>query len=245
MIITEIGFNHLGKVELANSYVNTLLQSGTDAITFQIREKQHRESKPQRYLPDDTFSGIFSKVKNSGKKVGIAIADIEYISFFENLDVDFYKVIRNDITNMELLRKLSETNKVIYVSTGMASEEEILNFIKQDFVQSGNFRLVHTQLSYSLEDCNLQSIQSMKKHGIPVAYGSHCRDEVSIFMSLCFSPSDVLFYVKGEEDIEYPDHEHAIRINSVKRIIDKIKKARLSIGSGKKEKMINKIEVKR
>tara|TARA_R100000664_G_C2750448_1_gene137776 strand:- start:460 stop:1197 length:738 start_codon:yes stop_codon:yes gene_type:complete len=245
MIIAEIGFNHLGKVEIADNYIDTLLQSGVDAITFQIRERRHRDNKPHRYLPDSVFPDIFSKIKNSGKKIGIAIADIEYIPFFENLNVDFYKVIRNDITNMGLLKKLAETKKKIYVSTGMASEEDILYFTKQDFVQSGNFRLVHTQLSYSLEDCNLKSIQSMKKHGMPVAYGNHCRDEISIFMSLCFAPSDLLFYVKGEKDIEYPDHEHAILTSSVKRMVDRIEKARLSIGSGEKEKMTNKIEEKK
>ena len=186
MIIAEIGFNHLGQLAKVEKYLEYLLSSDVDAITFQVREREHRNKKPHRYLPDESFKDIFTQIKGAGKKVGIAIADPEYVSFFENLGADFYKVIRNDITNKNLLEILSNTGKRIYVSTGMASENDIATFVENPFVKKENFKLVHTQLSYSFEDCNLKSIETMRKYGLPVAYGSHCREELSLFMSLCY-----------------------------------------------------------
>jgi len=245
MIIAEIGFNHMGNIENARNYLDVLTRTEIDAVTFQIREREHREKKPHRYLPDESYVEFFEKIKNSGKKIGIAIADVGYIQFFEELGVDFYKVIRNDITNSDLLERLSQTRKRIYVSTGMSSEKDILTFSQQSFVRSGDYRLVHTQLSYSLEDCNLKSIETMRKYGIPVAYGNHCEEQISIFMSLCYEPSDILFYIKGEEDVEYPDHKHSIKINEVGSLVDKIRQAELSIGTGKKVEMKNKIEEKK
>ena len=242
MIIAEIGFNHMGKVENVKKYLHHLLATEIDAITFQIREREHRDKKPHRYFSDESFSDIFSEIKSSGKKVGIALADPEYISFFENLGADFYKVIRNDITNKDLLENLSNTKKRIYVSTGMASEDDIAGFVENPFAKEGDFRLVHTQLSYSFEDCNLMSIRTMRKYGLPVAYGSHCREVESLFMSLCYEPSDILFYVKGTDEIEYPDHEHSIVVGDVGFLVSKLRKAELSIGTGKKVEMINKIE---
>jgi sialic acid synthase SpsE len=244
MIIAEIGFNHMGKTHNVFSLLGTLLKTDVDAVTFQVRERKHRIEKPHRYFPDEFFPTIISKIKGEKKKVGIAIADIGYIPFFEDLDVDFYKVIRNDITSFDLIDRLSDTGKRVYVSTGMASEEDISYFVDYIREKSENFRLVHTQLSYSLSDCNLKSIDTMKKYGIPVAYGSHCRDEISIFMSLCYNPSDILFYVKGEEKIKYPDDEHSIRISEVSSLVDKIRESEMSIGTGVKKEMKNKIEVK-
>ena len=39
-IIAEIGFNHLGRIKIANEYLDFLLEAGVDGITFQIREKR-------------------------------------------------------------------------------------------------------------------------------------------------------------------------------------------------------------
>ena len=38
MIIAEIGRNHLGKIDLANKYIDELLLTKVDGISFQIRE---------------------------------------------------------------------------------------------------------------------------------------------------------------------------------------------------------------
>ena len=37
MIIAELGFNHLGNLDIANQYVDALIECDVDAITFQVR----------------------------------------------------------------------------------------------------------------------------------------------------------------------------------------------------------------
>ena len=41
MIIAEVGKNHLGKPDFAREYVQSLLLTSIDGISFQIREKSH------------------------------------------------------------------------------------------------------------------------------------------------------------------------------------------------------------
>ena len=241
-IIAEMGFNHLGDPDIADEYLNELLKSGVNGITFQIREPLHKKQKPHRYLSDENLILLATKIKKHNKKLGVAIADINYIPFFEQLEADFYKVIRNDITNTSLIEKLLELNKKVYVSTGMASEDEIVNFINSIMHKCRNFTLVHTQLSYPMADCNLKCMNYMKTHGLDVAYGHHCEDPLPIFMSLCYDPSDIFLYIKGEKNIVYPDNNHAIRIGEIIPLIDQIKKAEKAIGTGVKQKMINKIK---
>ena len=245
MIIAELGFNHLGNLDIANQYVDALIECDVDAITFQVREKEHREANLSLYLNDDSYKNLFLKIKNSGKKLGVALADTDYVSFFENLDVDFYKVIRNDISNKKLINLLMITGKQIFVSTGMSSKKDIENFISfidQSTKKRNQFKLVHTQLSNALEDCNLKSIQEMKGYGLDVAYGHHCGDVTAIFMALCYNPSDLLFYVKGSPDFQYTEDSHAIQIDQIQDLIKKIHRYNDAVGTGVKMSMNNKIE---
>jgi sialic acid synthase SpsE len=245
MIIAELGFNHLGNLDIANQYVDALIECEVDAITFQVRETEHREANLSLYLNDDSYKNLFLKIKNSGKKLGVALADTDYVSFFENLDVDFYKVIRNDISNKKLINLLMMTGKQIFVSTGMSSKKDIENFISfidQSTKKRNQFKLVHTQLSNALEDCNLKSIQEMKGYGLDVAYGHHCGDVTAIFMALCYNPSDLLFYVKGSPDFQYTEDSHAIQIDQIQDLIKKIHRYNGAVGTGVKMSMDNKIE---
>ena len=245
MLIAELGFNHLGNLDIANQYVDALIECDVDAITFQVRETKHREANLSLYLNDDSYKNLFLKIKNSGKKLGVALADTDYVSFFENLDVDFYKVIRNDISNKKLINLLMMTGKQIFVSTGMSSKKDIENFISfidQSTKKRNQFKLVHTQLSNALEDCNLKSIEKMKEYGLDVAYGHHCGDVTAIFMALCFNPSDLLFYVKGSPDFQYTEDSHAIQIDQIQDLIKKIHRYNDAVGTGVKMSMNNKIE---
>ena len=145
MIIAEIGSNHLGKIELANKYLKDLINSPVDGISFQVREKEfYQSSRYKNFKLDKTnYLNFSTNTKRNKKKFGIALADPSLIDFFESLDTDFYKVIRNDIKNDELVDKLIKTNKKIFISTGMSSEEDIMRFIKK-YGRPKNVILNHT-----------------------------------------------------------------------------------------------------
>jgi len=192
-IITEIGLNHMGKKHLAVQYINKLLESEVDGISFQVREPSfyEREEKKHLRLADEEYSFLSNIIKSSKRQFGVAIADIEKISFFESIDTDFYKIIRNDMTDEALVKKLLETGKKVIVSTGLSSEQDIELFL-QKYANYKNFILNHTQLSYEETDCNLKAIEGLReKYHIPVSFGSHCSNHNVLYMSLCFAPTDI------------------------------------------------------
>ena len=247
MIIAEIGLNHLGSEQRVEWYIDKLIDTDVDAVTLQVRESEYYNTKWNDYdleLDKDIYFDIRDKLHSVGKKFGIAIADINYIHFFESLGVDFYKVIRNDITNFELIDKLKDTEKEIIVSTGLSSDEDISKFINH-IGDNKNFKLNHTQLSYDVEDCNLSAIENMKsRYGKEVSFGSHCNNTSVLYMALCYEPSDILFYVKHEEwtpQLHVPDSKHAIEISDVYEFVKNLKLLSTAIGSGTKQKMENKL----
>ena len=242
MIIAEIGKNHLGKLEFAREYVQSLLLTAIDGISFQIREKSHylKPEKKKFILDKSNYTELANKIKKT-KKFGMALADPSFIEFFEELGTDFYKVIRNDINNDELVSKLIKTGKTVFISTGMCSERDILNF-KQKYGTPTNVILNHTQLSNLVSDCNLKAIESLKKHGFKVSYGNHCDNLNVIYLSLFYKPSDIMFYVKACEKIDYPDNKHAVLLEKVSKFTKNLISLKDAEGSGIKETMKNKIK---
>lgn len=242
MIIAEIGLNHLGSHAEVSNYINKLIDTDVDAVTLQVRESDYYNKKWNNYdleLDKDTYFYVKDKLHSAGKKFGIAIADINYVHFFESVGVDFYKVIRNDITNLELIDKLKDTEKEIIVSTGLSSDEDISKFINH-IGDNKNFKLNHTQLSYDVQDCNLSAIEAMRlRYGKEVSFGSHCNNINVLYMSLCYNPSDILFYIKHETNV--PDSKHAIMIDDVYEFIKNLKLLSTAVGTGIKQEMENKL----
>ena len=56
------------------------------------------------------------------KKIGFAISRYDKIN---TLPSDFWKTLSWDLQNIEYLKRLEDTKKKIYISTGMSSLEEI------------------------------------------------------------------------------------------------------------------------
>ena len=131
MNIAEIGLNHLGDPALAEKYVRELCSvKELDGITFQVREKEHRERKPELYFDFSHYEELCRLIKDSDKSFGAAIADGELISFFEGIGVNFYKVIRDGVFNRDFLRSLGETKKKILVSVGLCDHEQLLELVQ-------------------------------------------------------------------------------------------------------------------
>tara|TARA_R110000851_G_scaffold125513_1_gene256456 strand:+ start:7474 stop:8214 length:741 start_codon:yes stop_codon:yes gene_type:complete len=246
MIIAEIGINHLGCMGRCKKFINKLANTNIDCITLQIREPAYYVKNDKYKLRDSEYVELINLIQSSHKKAGIAIADITKIDLFESIDVDFYKVIRNDITNKSLIKKLLSTNKKIIISTGVSSEQDIDNFVNYldtSYKSNRDVVLNHTQLSYGVEDCNLSAIEKLRlKYGFDVSYGSHCSNHNVLYMSLCYKPSDILFYVKDNDGEVYPDDKHAILLSDVGGITNNIINLSKAIGSGIKEQM--KIKIK-
>lgn len=237
MIIAEVGLNHLGVPKLAHLYVDKLIATDIDAITFQVREEDYYLNDKEKYLLEEkTYIELVRKVHSNGKQLGIAIADVSKIEFFEKIKIDFYKVIRNDIRNIELIDRLIETNKKLIISTGTCSEDEISTFIAK--YNQHNITINHTQLSYDIEDCNLSAIKTLReKFKVNVSYGSHCKDSKVLYMALAFNPTDILFYVKAYEFSLWPDNKHSVTLEQAEVIISDLKRLSAAVGTGTKEQM--------
>lgn len=241
MIISEIGLNHKGDEARAFKMLKELVNTDVDAITFQIVEPAFYEEtkcwgKP---LSKNFYKDAIDVVHKNNKLIGFAITDKNMVSFLNAAGADFWKSLSTYISDDVLLNGLQKTNKPIFVSTGISSEDEIIKVSKR----LKNIKFIHTQLSQRVEDANLKAISRLKKlTNKEIAFVLHCSDVYVLFLSVAFDPSDIFFYVKDNSQEKFPDDEHAITIDKVDEIVKGLKNLEKALGTGIKEKMENRLK---
>lgn len=234
MIIGEIGLNHCGDKEYANLYVDVICSSACDALTFQIREPSFYEREDKKHLKqnDDFYGHFCEKTKLANKQFGIALADPSKIEFFESIGIDFYKILSKDFKNSELVEKiLRRTQKPLYFSTGMASDEDIKAFRESIGSDIKRVHLNYTQLNCEVNKANLNKITALKAiFGEQVAFGSHCENYRILYMALAYKPSALFLYVKGDRPETHPDDAHAVPLQDIMRVARDLKELPAALG---------------
>ncbi len=238
MIICEIGLNHMGDIKYANEYIDKIIKSKADGILFHIREKSFYKVHPKLLLSDKFYVKAIKKVKKHNLKFGITLADPDKVEFCEKLGVDFYKIFSRDILDYEILTKIKSTKKRTFASTGMSDLSEIKKFAKLIKNEVKHFTLIHTQLNNNIEKVNLKAILLLKeKFKMNVGYGNHSSNIFTIYASVAYEPSDLLFYVKGNKFRKHIDESHAIQLNNLKNFIENLRELEKAIGNKTKIKM--------
>lgn len=238
-VICEIGLNHFGDESYADKYIDGLLKSAPDGITFLARETDFYKGKFKNwFLPDKYYRKAAKRIKSAGVKFGMSICDIEKINFFEEIKADFYKIVGKDINNFELVRAMLKTNKSVFISTGIADDKQIRKFINLSKNYTSKITLIQTQLNYETDQVNLKAISLMKKKfGLPVAFGLHAVNPNVLYTALGFEPSAVFLYIKGNRRVAHGDEEHAISLKDYPVILSNLRELPRTIGTGQKVKM--------
>ena len=141
-LIAEIGINHNGNLNDAETLIRGAAEAKANAIKFQYRnlersylEKNHMEIGDEILKSEITNTYISPKeilsLTKLGKKLGLDVG----ISFFCAEDMgdfksqieafDFFKLPSVELLNFNLIEKFSETGKDIYISTGCSSEKDL------------------------------------------------------------------------------------------------------------------------
>ena len=233
-LIAEIGLNHLGSDASAISLVKRCLKTEIDGITLQLQPENYYNNTRnfRKKLKTETYKEISTIIQKKRKMFGLALMNEDTFSEFKDLKLDFIKILSTAFNNKNLIDIIYKRTKT-FVSTGVANLREIQKlgnkYPKIDFI--------HTSLSNKIKDANLLAISTLKKElNNDVSFGHHSIKNEVMLGAVAHSPKNIFFYVKPNKKCYYPDNEHAIKINNLREIIDKIKLIKNSLGDGIKSK---------
>ena len=155
-IISEIGINHNGDVNLAKELIKNSSDAGADAVKFQKRNIEsvytkeeldkyrespwgttNRQQKEGLEFSIEEYKELQKYTESLGLEFIVSCWDINSVKEVEeHLEVKYHKVASALATDKKFLEALNETGRPVILSTGMCSESyitaalDVLNNVK-------------------------------------------------------------------------------------------------------------------
>ena len=200
--VAEISANHCGNFQLAKKLIKCAKVNGADAVKLQTytadtmtlkSDKKYFKIKQGLWkgynlwnlydkarTPLEWHKKLFQYGKSLGIKVFSTPFDNTAVDFLEKLNCPIYKIASFEMTDLNLVKKVSQTKKPIIISTGMANLQEIETTFKVA-KKSGakDITLLYCVSNYpsSINDFNLNNIRILKnKFKCKVGISDHSTD---------------------------------------------------------------------
>ena len=213
-IISELGINHEGNLNLAKRMVNLIHKNGGLIVKNQSHDlKGEMSNHAKKIKPSNANKSIYSVIKQNYMKFDDEIKLKEYVEKkkmlyistpfsidsaikLNELNVKIFKIGSGEFNNIPLIEKIAKFKKPMILSTGMndlKSIKETVLVLKKNKV---HFSLLHCVSEYPAQYRNLKLdfINTLKKNfdKITIGYSDHSN---SIFPC-------IIAMAKGAEIIE-------------------------------------------
>ncbi len=253
-VISEIGINHNGDLDLAKRLISVAVAAGCDAVKFQKRTvdvvyTQAELAKP-RESPFGTTNGDlkrglefgveeFAEIDAYCKAVRIpwfaSCWDEASVDLIDKFDVPCFKIASASLTDDELLRRTRATSRPLILSTGMSTIEEIDHAVeilgKQDLV------LMHTTSTYpaAYPELNLRAIPTLRdRYRVPVGYSGHETGIPTSVAAVVLGACCVERHITMDRAMWGSDQAASLEPNGIGRLVRDIRLIEQSMGDGVK-----------
>ena len=253
-IISEIGINHNGDIELAKELILKSKKSGCDAVKFQKRDIESVYTKEELDTPRESPFGTTTREQKEGIEFSIEqYKELEKFSkeqglefivscwdkvsldlVEEHLDVKYHKVASALATDKTFLQKLNDTKKPIILSVGMCTQEEVDAAV--DILDNVEYILACTSTyPTKAEELNLKYVQTLKENypNIKVGFSNHYNGMDACVGSIAFGAECVEFHITKDRTMYGSDQPSSIQDSD--DLVDAIRKMEVMIGDGVKK----------
>jgi sialic acid synthase SpsE len=253
-IIAEAGSNHNGDIECAKQLIDAAVESGADAVKFQLFKAETLYSK---YTPEFSYlkgQNVYDLIKNietprewieelahycKSIKFLATPFDCEAVDLLDKY-VPAFKIASFEIVDIELITYAAEKEKPMILSTGMANLGEIEDALcAVRAVSTADIGLLHCSSLYPApaEAVNLRAMKTMQHaFNVPVGFSDHT---LGIHISLAAVAMGACIVEKHftlDRNLPGPDHSFALEPDELKEMIRCIREIEAAQGSGIKEK---------
>ena len=259
-VIAEIGNNHNGSLALAKKLVDLAITAGADCAKFQLRNMKAlyrnagdandaSEDLGSQYTldllarfqlsPDDMLE-VFDYCKEKGILPLCTPWDVDSLAVLEEYGMPAYKVASADLTNHDFLRALAKTGKPLLCSTGMSTENEIIESARLLQQLGAMYVLLHCNSTYPapFKDVNLNYLERLKEIGdCPVGYSGHERD-IHVAVAAAAKGAKVIEkHFTVDKSMEGNDHKVSLLPEEFKAMVRGIRQVEESLGTASERRL--------
>jgi N-acetylneuraminate synthase len=256
-LIAEIGINHNGNVETAKQLIDAAADAGFDAVKFQKRTVEKVYTKEMLDSPRESPWGTTQRAQKMGLEFGqeqyreidrhckslnivwsASAWDVDSQIFLRRFEVPFNKVASAMLGHQPLLKEIISERKKTFVSTGMATLEELDEVVNLFRKANCPLELMHCNSTYPMndEDANLLCIPMLKKrYNCEVGYSGH----ESTLLKVCtaavaLGATSLERHITLDRAMYGSDQAASITTHALRDFVETVRKVPLILGTGEK-----------
>ena len=258
--IAEAGANHDGTVEKALKLVDAAKEAQSDSVKFQTYKAaklttksapkywDHGNSKETQYevfskldhLTNDNWKEIFEYAKSKKITCFSTPFDEKSVNLLYSLETPAFKIASADITHIPLIKAIAKKQLPIFISTGMATDEDV-EFAIDTIENEGNHDIIimHCITSYPTEpkDANLSMIRTLKQKfpDYVIGYSDHTiGTNIGVYSTFYGSTCIEKHFTFDNSLTESPDHRLSLDTKGFRKLVDELRMAEISKGESKR-----------
>jgi N-acetylneuraminate synthase len=256
-LIAEIGINHNGNLDIAKQLIDAAADAGFDAVKFQKRTIDKVYTKEFLDSPRESPWGTTQRDQKSGlefsadqyqeidrycKELDIAWSasawDVNAQQFIRDFGISFNKIASAMLGHKPLLREIASEGKKTFISTGMATLEEIDEVVNMFQQAKCPIELMHCNSTYPMqdEDANLRCIPMLKgRYDCDVGYSGHESSLLKVCVAaVTLGATSLERHITLDRAMYGSDQAASIEIHALRNFAETTRKIPAILGTGKK-----------
>lgn len=230
-IIAEIGWNHMGNMDLAEKMIISAASSGVDICKFQTWSESNLtdgswddDGRRAIYKKAQLSQGNHHFLKNICEKNSVqfmtSVFNKNDLEFLSELNMNAIKVPSHEVYNLELIQATIRDYENVLISTGAAKWIEVKNIC--DSVDLNKITLMHCVSTYPCppEKINLPRMVELKKITKAVGYSGHYPGIDDAIAAMCHGAIIVEKHFTIDQDLPGRDNKFAILPDEMKNLCD-------------------------
>ena len=254
-IVAEIGINHNGDLDIAKQLIDVAKWAGADAVKFQKRtpelcvpedQKDKMRETPWGYITyleyrlriefdKKEYREIDRYCREKGMMWFASPWDEQSVDLLEEFQPVCYKIASASLTDDVLLKRLKEIGRLLILSTGMSTMEEIRKTV--DFLGLDNLMIAHTTSTYPCEpeELNLRMIPTLREEfPVPIGYSGHEVGLVPSTIAVSLGACLVERHITLDRALWGSDQAASVEPGGLRRLVKYIRVTEQSLGDGVK-----------
>jgi N-acetylneuraminate synthase len=256
-LIAEIGINHNGDMAIAKKLIDEAADAGFDAVKFQkrtidlvytkefldsARESQwgttQRAQKEGLEFSFDQYKEIDAYCKLRNIQWSASAWDIKAQEFIQQFNCSFNKVASAMLGHIPLLKLIASEKRKTFISTGMATLEELDQVVAIFKAAECPFELMHCNSTYPMkdEDANLLCIPMLRdRYGVSVGYSGHESSLIKVCTAaVALGATSIERHITLDRAMYGSDQAASIETNALKNFVETVRAVPSILGNGKK-----------
>jgi N,N'-diacetyllegionaminate synthase len=228
-IIAEIGWNHLGDMDLAEKMIISAANNGAQICKFQSWSVKNLKKGPwdsdgrleiynKAELSFDDHVKLIQICKDNSVQFMTSIFNSESIAMLKKLNINFVKIPSHENYNTRLVTDILNSFNSALISTGASKWTEIEQYINH--FKHGNLIPMHCVSSYPCnpENINLPKISELRKISNIYGYSGHLQTIDDAISAISLGCSYVEKHFTIDKSLPGRDNQFAILPKDLKNL---------------------------